>query len=100
MNENKLFDEISRTLASSMPRRQAFRHIMRGVAGAALVSVFGVETAWAVKCPPGQPLCGTVCCPNGHLCCGNTSCCLPSQGCDGNNCKGSVSPSVVTGSGK
>ena len=59
MNENNLFDDISRTLASPIPRRQAFGHILRGIAGAALVSVFGFGTARAAtKCPPGQPLCG------------------------------------------
>ncbi len=105
MNEKNVFDDISRTLASSMPRRQALGQILRGLAGAALVSVFGAETASAVptptpKCPPGQPLCGTTCCPNGHVCCSNTTCCLPSQGCDGTKCKSSISPPAVTSTGK
>ena len=51
MNENKLFDDIARTLASPIPRRQAFGHILRGIAGAALVSVFGSGTARAVEIP-------------------------------------------------
>jgi hypothetical protein len=108
MNENKLFDDISRTLASSMPRRQAMRQIVRGLAGAALVSLFGAEAGWAAPkdCPPGQPACGTtgtLCCPNGHVCCGSGTtavCCNPSQGCDGTKCKSSVSPSVVVSDGK
>ena len=101
MNENNVFDDISRTLVSSIPRRQAFRQILRGLAGAVLVSVFGLETARAAtKCPPGQPLCGTTCCPNGHICCSNTTCCLPSQGCDGTKCKTSISPSALVSDGK
>ena len=51
MNENKLFDDIARTLASPIPRRQAFGHILRGIAGAALVSVFGSGTARASNMP-------------------------------------------------
>src|SRR5271157_2383653 len=79
MNENKLFDDIAPTLASPIPRRQAFVHILRGIAGAALVSVFGSGTAWAGenkperekehRCPPGETPCGKVCCPNGSICC-------------------------------
>ena len=59
MNENKLFDDIARTLASPIPRRQAFGHILRGIAGAALVSVFGPE-------PPGprKPVSGRA---GGHV---------------------------------
>ena len=36
MNEDSLFDDIARILASPMPRRQALRRILGGLAGAAL----------------------------------------------------------------
>jgi hypothetical protein len=90
MNENNLFDDIARTLASPIPRRQAFGWILRGLAGAALASVFGAGTARAaVRCPPGQFLCGTVCYPNGWMCCDcSTSLgCHPSQVCVGKKSK-------------
>jgi hypothetical protein len=100
MNEENLFDDISRILASSIPRRQAFGQIVRGIAGAALVSVFGLETARAAGCPPGQASCGTTCCPKGWDCCSNTTCCNPSQGCDGKKCKGNISPPAINTTGK
>ncbi len=94
MNENKLFDNIARALASPIPRRQAFGHILRGVAGAALASVFGSGTARAAPiptkpCPPGQCSCGKVCCPQGWSCCNSATglCCGPGQTCDGKKVK-------------
>lgn len=104
MNDNNLFDDIARTLASSIPRRQAFRQILRGLAGAALVTVFGVETARADNCSPGQiQYCGVnqnnnnVCCPSGQTCCDSTQgtnlCCKSNETCDGKTCKKNISPS-------
>ena len=129
MNENKLFDDIARTLASPIPRRQAFGHILRGIAGAALVSVFGSGTARAIVikcpmgqfacgkvcckngwicysatslcCPTGQPACGTVCCPNGWICCNSATslCCNRGQTCDGKKCKTKPSESSFLSTG-
>ena len=85
MNENKLFDDIARTLASPIPRRQAFRQILRGLAGAALTSVFGSGTARAVgiKCPPGEMPCGIKCCQRGEICYNEAIglCCTPGKAC-------------------
>ena len=39
MNEDTLFDEIARVLASPMPRRQALGRIFGGLAGAALATI-------------------------------------------------------------
>jgi len=102
MNENNVFDDISRTLASSIPRRQALRQIQRGLAAAALVSVFGVGTARAhdIKCARGRALCDRTCCPKGWHCCHNTTCCHPSQHCDGRKCKSSVSPCRLRSDGR
>jgi hypothetical protein len=103
MNENKLFDDIARTLARPIPRRQAFGHILRGIAGAALVSVFGSGTARAaaITCPPGQPLCGRTCCPKGWTYCNSATglCCGPGQTCDGKKVKNSISPSIFQSTG-
>ena len=57
MIENRLFDDIARTLASPISRRQASARILRGLAGAALASVFTLRPARAGSCPPGQPPC-------------------------------------------
>jgi hypothetical protein len=103
MNENKLLDDFARTLASPNPRQQAFGHILRGIAGAALVSVFGSGTARAVeiKCPPGQCSCGKVCCPKGWICCNSATglCCGPGQTCDGKKVKNSLSVSSFQSTG-
>src|SRR5208282_612677 len=116
MNENKLFDDIARTLASPIPRRQAFGHILRGIAGAALVSVFGSGTAWAGenkperekehRCPPGETPCGKVggkdvCCPKGSICWNRATglCCGPGQICDGKKCKNQASESRFKSTG-
>ena len=77
MNASKLFDDIARTLASPIPRRQAFRHILWGIAGAALASVLESGTARADgngnKCKPSETWWGNVggkdiCCPQGWIC--------------------------------
>jgi hypothetical protein len=98
MNENKLFDDIARTLANPIPRRQAFGHILRGIAGAALVSVFGSGTALAGEnkperekercCPPGETPCGKVCCPKGSTCRNSATglCCRPGESSCGKVC--------------
>lgn len=102
MNYNNLFDDLARTLASPIPRREAFRCILRGVAGAVLASGFGLQTARAaVKCPPGQPACGQVCCPKGWTCCDSATslCCNPSDHCEGKKCKKVPSSSAFLGTG-
>jgi len=102
MNNNNVFDDISRTLASSIPRRQAFRQILRGLAGATLVSVFGLETARAAPdCKKNELVCGTTCCPNQNWnCCGNTLCCPPGQVCDGKKCKTNITPPAINTTGR
>jgi hypothetical protein len=101
MNENNLFDNIARTLASPIPRRQAFGRILRGLAAATLASGFGIQTAWAITCPPGQPPCGAVCCPKGWICCNSavSLCCNPSTTCDGKKCKPKPSKSHLRSTG-
>jgi len=102
MNEKHLFDDIARTLASPVPRRQAFGRILGGLAGAAMASVFGQETARAaIQCPPGKPPCGSVCCPNGWTCCDSTTslCCNPSDHCEGRKCKKKPSESHLRTTG-
>jgi hypothetical protein len=91
MNENHLFDDIARTLASPIPRREAFGRILRGLAGAALAYLSAPGTAWAKpkNCPPGQHSCGSVCCPKSWICCDPATglCCHPGHTCEGKRCK-------------
>jgi hypothetical protein len=98
-DEETLFDELARILASPMPRRRAFGRIFGGLAAAALSTVVGPRAGWAqgapnqcqkdsdcsgsgsyccnkrICCTTGQVCCGSgstsICCPTGNSCCGN-----------------------------
>jgi hypothetical protein len=105
MKKDTLFDDIARVLASPMPRRQALATIMRGLAGAAVVSLFGPEVARADptpdkngNCPANHSNCnGVVCCENKtQTCCGTgatSACCRPPQTCVDGRCQTKASPS-------
>ena len=88
-----LFDDISRSLASPMPRRKIFGYIARGLFGAVALSTLGVMPAWAA-CPNGQFVCKgklEACCTNGATCCpnppnANAHCCTPPNICCGAAC--------------
>jgi hypothetical protein len=90
MNENELFDDISRTLASPIPRRQVLRLIVGGFAGAAL-GTGRIKSAWAA-CPPGRVLCSTgSCCPTIFQCKPISDCCPSSTfACSSGSCCPSV----------
>jgi hypothetical protein len=45
---DEIFDNIARTLASPMPRRQVLKMAITGIIGAALAGL-GIETAWAAQ---------------------------------------------------
>src|SRR6059036_3907018 len=82
---DRLFDDISRILASPIPRRRAVKLIAGGLAGAAL-AVFGPRRAVAFACGSGTFACGTKCCNSStQKCCGGTSCCATSVACCGTN---------------
>lgn len=56
MSNDNLFDDITRVLASPMPRRQAFKLIASGLAGGSLISLLELEETYAatiIKC--GKP---------------------------------------------
>ena len=57
MNENNVFDDISRTLASVNATTAGIQAHPAGTCGAALVSVFGVESAWAEEVVRRASLC-------------------------------------------
>jgi hypothetical protein len=108
-----LLDDVSRIVASPLPRRRAFK-LVGAAFGGALFEALGlgrVSRAWgqaqAVSCPKGSTLCGAqccnsknqfccgtgaraVCCSSGDTCCGSTTvgftCCGPGQTCCGNKC--------------
>ena len=107
---DKLFDRISRILATPMSRSQAFKLIVGGVTGAVLapfafaqdprcpedrVFCAGFPGGGANEgcCPVGQQCCpGTnppssgFCCSHVHTCCGNV-CCVPPKICDQGVCR-------------
>src|SRR6266508_211383 len=90
---DKLFDEISRIVASPIPRRRVMRLVFGGVASA-LVIAFGTGRVEADNCnpacPTGQTCCNGVCCQAGQVCC-NKVCCTAGQTCCGNQvCCGTV----------
>jgi hypothetical protein len=105
MRSNHAFDHIARILASPMPRRQAFKHILRGLAGAAAMSSLWPEVARADpvpdkngKCPGNHSNCnGVVCCNNNtQTCCGtgaSSTCCRPNESCVDGRCQRKASPS-------
>jgi len=90
---SSVIDDLSRILASPLPRRQAFK-LMSGAIAGALLGALGHRTASAQPpaCPSGTTHCGTgsLCCPStkiccttgtkpfcitrGKTCCGNTAC--------------------------
>jgi hypothetical protein len=108
-----LFDDISRVLASEMPRRRALWVIAGSLAEAALLACSGQPTAPSSSpdrdqaddcdcgpgfecCPPGPNLCCPTgkcckdrCCgPDSHCCFGQNRCCLVDQKCCGDACCG------------
>jgi len=110
-NESTLFDDVARVLASPIPRRQALKTLMKGLVGAAAISLFGPEIARADptpnplgdpngSCPGNHFNChGYVCCnSNTQTCCGvgpNSVCCRPPQQfCVNNKCSSKASPSA------
>jgi len=87
------FDEMARLLASPMPRRQVFRHIIGGLAAATLATIGSPLRAQSVVCVTNAD-CGTgniccnasICCPSVDICCGigtTSICCPPTMVCCG-----------------
>jgi hypothetical protein len=79
---DNLFDDISRILATPMPRRKALRHLGSMLAGAVLAAAAGQRvSAAAQQNPPG---CDAKSCTAPKSCCGNTKtgvCCNPNHCC-------------------
>ena len=78
MKQNKVFDDISRVLASPMPRRRALKLIVGALAGGSLMAsgLGRAEAAVQVTCTPstcsaaGSIRCSErCCCPPGFTCC-------------------------------
>jgi len=83
---DELFDDISRILASPVPRRRALKLVVGGLAGAAL-AVLGFERPAYGACTSGKFACGTKCCDCANeQCCNGTSCCAKGVDCCGTNC--------------
>src|SRR5437016_1590502 len=102
-NMAKLYDQICRILATSMPRSRALKLILGGIAGAVMAPFGfgqgqtcptarvcqGVNGPLTNCCPVGQKCCPTsgtspFCCPTAFTCCGNT-CCNSQQHCVNND---------------
>jgi hypothetical protein len=71
------FDDLSRIIASPMPRRQAFKLIGGALGGAVITSLGFAQGSGDTTCPKGDTLCGSgkhaVCCTSGQKCCGNSA---------------------------
>lgn len=81
---NSRIDDIARIAASPIPRRQAFRLMMRILLGGT-VATLTVGTASAAVCDAknckklSPVICGPdCCCAQGDTCCGNEHVCCPS----------------------
>jgi len=68
------FDDLSKGLAGSMPRRGVLRVFGTAVAAAAGAAVLKPFRGDASACPPGTALCGATCC-KGTCSQASTSCC-------------------------
>ena len=80
------FDDISRIVASPIPRRRAMRLVAGGLAGAALAAL-GFERPAYAACASGTFACGTKCCNCvTEQCCGGTGCCAKGVDCCGTTC--------------
>ena len=108
---NFLLDDIARTLATPMPRRQALKIVGKTLAGVVAAATIGARRGQAASCKgANQFSCANDCCnstteqcchvtgqglqkycaPKNNICCGGTSC--PSgQCCDKKNkCQASL----------
>ena len=72
---NDFIDNVSRILATPMPRRKAMK-LFGGAFAAAVVAFAGGQTAEAA-CKAGQVTCGT---GAGSTCCKSSSCCYGTNG--------------------
>jgi hypothetical protein len=63
---DRLLDNISRILASPMPRRSMVK-LMAGGFGAAAAAIIGSREARAA-CKPIETVCGDICCKKGEIC--------------------------------
>jgi hypothetical protein len=83
------FDDLSRILASPMPRRQTFKLIGAALGGAVITSLGFGQADSTTSCRNGETQCGSgrnaICCSSGQMCCGNSTigyiCCPSSGGC-------------------
>jgi hypothetical protein len=85
-----LLDDISRIIASPIPRRKALR-LLSGVVGGGVLAYLGLGRASrglgaSVTCPRDKPVpCNGECYPAGYSCCGSAVC-NRGQLCIGGNC--------------
>jgi len=106
---NDFFDNVSRILATPMPRRKAMK-LFGGALAAAVVAVAGIQPLSAAACPKnavaGSKNCGSGstirCCPPGTCCAtngSNVSACCPTGTCVCNNgtCSASTTGACAQG---
>jgi len=86
-----LMDDISRIIASSVSRRDAFKLVGGAVGGAVLGSlglrntVFAQDPPRGPHCGPDETLCGRQCCHGDQQCC-TDRCCRKDDTCCGRTC--------------
>jgi len=90
---NALIDDLSRIVASPIPRRQAFRLLAKIASGSILASLGWVKPVSGQgvqvnSCTDGQVPCGSTCCYSYETCCGGT--CYGAEVSAAYNCCGGV----------
>src|SRR5207302_3180493 len=74
MADGSRFDDLSKALASGMPRRRVLKLALAGVVGGAAAAVLGpsrsaeATVCMTTSCPPPNECCGTVCCLSPQIC--------------------------------
>ena len=103
---DRLFDDVSRIIASPISRRKALRRVCEAVGGAVLASLGLERITWAqtpptIACPEGLSPCtdkGAYCCGANQTCCQGKCCKQKAICCNGKCCKpGPLSTDACSG---
>jgi len=106
---SRLFDDVSRIIASPLSRRKALALVGKATGGAVLAALGLGTVSWSSlstaydnkgndrddhgddhnkpKCGPSQTVCGKTCCNSNQTCC-DGKCCSAGQTCCGKKCCG------------
>jgi hypothetical protein len=71
---SNIMDDIAKVLAKPVSRRQTFKLIGGGLAGAVMAAL-GIRASFGGLCAPGKTACGFSCCDSTQKCINNAICC-------------------------